>query len=275
MKRGAFILENLLGDPPPPPPNDVPPVKETTGATLKERLKSHREMAACARCHQKIDPPGFALENFNAIGKWREKEEDTKLPVDPSGELKGIGAFKGFDDFKRLLASRSQDVTRCLCEKLLLYALGRPLDAEGMATAYFSNGMPMTNARIARLAALKNLRSIGFDHSGYGPANGDTVEAFSGAGWEALIDSQVEEVHLGGTKMGPPWRNGTGPNDRPPSSHLSPCSGHQGGHRSHLQTSKVGELHRFRTSQHFKGLLLVWSARATRRHSHVEGAMYQ
>ena len=128
VKRGAFILENLLGDPPPPPPNDVPPVKETTGATLRERIASHRSMPACASCHVKMDPLGFALENFNAIGKWREKEEDTKLPVDPSGELVDGRKFAGFADFKQLLLSRRDDVARCLGEKLLLYALGRPLD---------------------------------------------------------------------------------------------------------------------------------------------------
>ncbi len=128
VKRGAFILENLLGDPPPPPPNDVPPVQETTGATLRERIASHRSMPACAGCHVKMDPLGFALENFNAIGKWREKEEDTKLPVDPSGELVDGRKFAGFADFKQLLLSRRDDVARCLGEKLLLYALGRPLD---------------------------------------------------------------------------------------------------------------------------------------------------
>jgi len=128
VKRGAFILENILGDPPPPPPNDVPPVKETTGSTLRERLAAHREMPACAGCHAKIDPLGFALENFNAIGKWREKEEDTKLPVDPSGEMKGGAKFAGFADFKQLLTARGDDVAECLCENLLLYALGRPLD---------------------------------------------------------------------------------------------------------------------------------------------------
>jgi hypothetical protein len=128
VKRGAFILENLLGDPPPPPPNDVPPVKETTGATLRERIASHRSMPACAGCHVKMDPLGFALENFNAIGKWRDKEEDTKLPVDPSGELVDGRKFAGFAEFKQLLLSRRDDVARCLGEKLLLYALGRPLD---------------------------------------------------------------------------------------------------------------------------------------------------
>jgi cytochrome c553 len=128
VKRGAFILENILGSPPPPPPNDVPPVKETKGATLRERLAAHRELPACAGCHAKIDPLGFALENFNAIGKWREQEEDTKLPVDPSGELVDGRTFASFTEFKQLLLSRRDAVARCLSEKLLLYALGRPLD---------------------------------------------------------------------------------------------------------------------------------------------------
>jgi len=134
VKRGAFILENILGSPPPPPPNDVPPVKETTGSTLRERLAAHREMPACAGCHAKIDPLGFALENFNAIGKWRDKEEDTKLPVDPSGEMKGGAKFAGFAEFKKLLTARSDDVAACLCQKLLMYALGRPLDFSDDAT---------------------------------------------------------------------------------------------------------------------------------------------
>lgn len=134
VKRGAFILENILGSPPPPPPNDVPPVKETTGSTLRERLAAHREMPACAGCHAKIDPLGFALENFNAIGKWRDKEEDTKLPVDPSGEMKGGAKFADFAEFKKLLTARSDDVAACLCQKLLMYALGRPLDFSDDAT---------------------------------------------------------------------------------------------------------------------------------------------
>ena len=91
-------------------------------------------MPACAGCHAKIDPLGFALENFNAIGKWREKEEDTKLPVDPSGEMKGGAKFAGFADFKQLLTARSDDVAECLCEKLLMYALGRPLDFSDEST---------------------------------------------------------------------------------------------------------------------------------------------
>jgi len=128
VKRGTFLLENIFGDPPPPPPNNVPPVKETKGATLRERLASHREEPACASCHAKIDPLGFALENFNAIGKWREKEEDSGLPVDPSGKMPAGGDFKTFVEFRELLARRGDDVARCLTEKLLMYALGRPVE---------------------------------------------------------------------------------------------------------------------------------------------------
>ncbi|QDU95815.1 Planctomycete cytochrome C [Lignipirellula cremea] len=125
VKRGAFLLENILGDPPPPPPNNVPPVKETTGATLRERLASHRDLPACASCHADIDPLGFALENFNAIGKWREHEEDTKLPVDPSGTMPSGARFENFPEFRNLLSERRDDVARCLAEKLMMYSLGR------------------------------------------------------------------------------------------------------------------------------------------------------
>lgn len=128
VKRGAFLLENIFGDPPPPPPNNVPPVKETQGATLRERLASHREEPACANCHAKIDPLGFALENFNAIGKWRVKEEDSGLPVDPSGKMPAGGEFSTFVQFRELLSQRSDDVARCLAEKLFMYALGRPVE---------------------------------------------------------------------------------------------------------------------------------------------------
>jgi hypothetical protein len=125
----VFLLENLLGSPPPPPPDDVPPVKETLGATLRERLKAHRELPACAGCHARIDPLGFALENFNAIGKWRSVEEETRLPIDASGELPDGRAFANFPEFRTLLLSRETDLVRCLTEKLLVYALGRPVHA--------------------------------------------------------------------------------------------------------------------------------------------------
>jgi len=134
VKRGTFILEQILGDPPPPPPPDVPPVPEPEGDTLKERLKSHRQLEACSGCHNKIDPLGFALENFNAIGKWRENEEDTKLPIDPSGTLKGGIDFEGYADFIDLLVGQEEAFQHCLAEKMMIYALGRPIDFSDAST---------------------------------------------------------------------------------------------------------------------------------------------
>jgi hypothetical protein len=129
--RGAWVLENILGSPPPPPPPDVPVIEpDIRGATtIRERLEKHRAVAACATCHALIDPPGFALESFDAIGRWRDAYSDTekKPPVDPSGELSGE-AFKDVTEFKRLLVERPERFARCLVEKLLVMALGRELD---------------------------------------------------------------------------------------------------------------------------------------------------
>jgi hypothetical protein len=129
--RGAWVLENILGTPPPPPPPNVPVIEpDIRGATtIRERLEKHRAVAACATCHALIDPPGFALESFDAIGRWRDAYSDTekKPPVDPSGELSGA-EFKNVAELKRLLVERPERFARCLVEKLLVMALGRELD---------------------------------------------------------------------------------------------------------------------------------------------------
>jgi hypothetical protein len=129
--RGAWVLENILGTPPPPPPPDVPVIEpDIRGATtIRERLEKHRAVAACATCHALIDPPGFALESFDAIGRWRDAYSDTekKPPVDPSGTLSGA-EFKNVVELKRLLVERPERFARCLVEKLLVMALGRELD---------------------------------------------------------------------------------------------------------------------------------------------------
>ena len=129
--RGAWVLENILGTPPPPPPPNVPVIEpDIRGATtIRERLEKHRAVAACATCHALIDPPGFALESFDAIGRWRDAYSDTekKPPVDPSGELSGT-EFKNVAELKRLLVERPERFARCLVEKLLTMALGRELD---------------------------------------------------------------------------------------------------------------------------------------------------
>ena len=130
VKRGRWILENLLGEPPPPPPPDVPELidegKELTG-TLREQMEQHRANPNCAVCHVKMDALGFALENFDAIGAWRLF--DGKHPVDASGELPGGGHFKGPAELAAYLRANMQgEFVHCLAEKMLTYALGRGLE---------------------------------------------------------------------------------------------------------------------------------------------------
>ena len=130
VKRGKWVLENLLGTPPPPPPPDVPELKEGQAAltgTLRQRMEQHRENPICASCHARMDPIGFGLENFNGIGEWRDKEGD--LPIDPAGKLVTGETFDGPDDLKAILMKRRRgDFVHCLAEKMLTYALGRGLE---------------------------------------------------------------------------------------------------------------------------------------------------
>jgi hypothetical protein len=129
VKRGKFVLDNLLGTPPPAAPAGVPELKEKgelTG-TLRQRMEQHRADPACASCHQLMDPLGFALENFDAIGKWRVKDGETS--IDSSGELPGGQKVTGAQTLRQLLKDQYQDrFVRCLIEKTLTYALGRGLD---------------------------------------------------------------------------------------------------------------------------------------------------
>jgi len=130
VKRGKFILDNILGTPPPPPPPDVPPLKEDNksveGLSVRQRLEEHRANPVCASCHQRMDPLGFGFENFDAIGGWRSL--DGKAPIDPSGVLPGGETFKGPAELKAILKGRQQDFAHCLAEKMLTYALGRGLE---------------------------------------------------------------------------------------------------------------------------------------------------
>ena len=130
VKRGRWVLEQVLGSPPPPPPPDVPELEEdhdtTTGTTLRERLEQHREDPACANCHAKMDPIGFALENYNAIGAFRTKEGE--LEIDTTAELPDGTTFDGIADLKQILKDKKQQFVRCLTEKMLTYALGRGLE---------------------------------------------------------------------------------------------------------------------------------------------------
>ena len=133
--RGKWILDALLGAPPPPPPPNVPTLPEATGeapATLRERLTLHRANAVCAGCHNKIDPLGFALENFDVLGRWRTDESGK--PIDTRGELPDGTAFDGVAGLKQVLLDRKDVVVRNLTEKMLGYALGRGLTREESCT---------------------------------------------------------------------------------------------------------------------------------------------
>jgi hypothetical protein len=125
VKRGKWVLEQPLNTPPPPPPPDVPQLdeaKQLTGS-LRERMEQHRANAICASCHQRMDPLGFAFENYDAIGRWREK--DGECAIDPSGVLPDGQTFQGPAELKAILKSKKDLFRRCLTEKILTYALGR------------------------------------------------------------------------------------------------------------------------------------------------------
>jgi hypothetical protein len=127
--RGKWVLENLLGTPPPPPPPDVPALEEKnigTTASLRERLEQHRANAACAVCHNQMDPIGFGLENYDASGAWRDREG--KFAIDSSGKLPSGKEFRGPQELKEVMRGQSDQFTRNLVEKMLTYALGRGLE---------------------------------------------------------------------------------------------------------------------------------------------------
>jgi hypothetical protein len=147
--RGAWIMERLLGRPLPPPPPGVPAVEpDIRGAvTLRQQLEKHRSQESCNICHAKMDPPGFALENFDVMGGWRDRYRadgegkpdvgigkggqkftfHSALPVDASGELPDGRKFSDIRDFKRLLLADEKQVARNLTRQLTVYATGAPI----------------------------------------------------------------------------------------------------------------------------------------------------
>lgn len=132
VTRGVWLLENILGTPPPIPPPDVEPLDpDTRGAkNIRDQLKRHREDATCFDCHQKIDPLGFALENFDAVGAWRSAyDKRGKLKVDASGELPDGSQFKNIVGLKEALKAKDVFFVRHLIEKLMAYALGKHIEA--------------------------------------------------------------------------------------------------------------------------------------------------
>jgi hypothetical protein len=131
VKRGKWILEVLLGEPPPPPLANVPDLDNTPpaedGLSLREKLRRHRADPNCASCHRRMDPLGFALENYDGIGLWRDR--DGPVPIETSGTLSDGSQFDGPVELKDLLVGpRRDDFVRCLTEHMLTYALGRKLE---------------------------------------------------------------------------------------------------------------------------------------------------
>ncbi len=129
VKRGKWIMENILGTPPPDPPADVPMLDEQTVLTgsLRQRMEQHRKDPQCSVCHQTMDPLGFAMENFDAVGRWRTK--DGEYEIDASGVLPDGKSFNGPAELREiLLAIGREDFAQCVTEKMLTYALGRGVE---------------------------------------------------------------------------------------------------------------------------------------------------
>ena len=171
--RGKWVLDNLLNAPPPEPPADVPNLDETTigtSASMREQLEQHRKDPTCASCHRRMDPLGFGLENFDAVGAWRTA--DGKFPIDATGVLPDGRTFNGPDELRTILSSEREAFSRAITSKLLTYALGRGLERYDAKTVKliasrlpqhdyrFSglvleivNSLPFTSRRPAREAA--------------------------------------------------------------------------------------------------------------------------
>jgi hypothetical protein len=139
----VYLREVLFNDPPdPPPPNvgEIEPNIRGKNLTVRERLAQHQQIEACAACHRGIDPYGLALENFNVIGVWRDRQDGENFggrerpAIDASGKLPGGAAFRDFAEFKTLLAQQHDRFRRALAERLFAYALGRAVEPSDRPT---------------------------------------------------------------------------------------------------------------------------------------------
>jgi len=130
--RGKWVLENILGAPPPPPPNNVPALQDRGEdgkiLSVREQLEQHRANPVCSSCHSRMDPLGFALENFDAIGKWRTTSGSDDTPIDASAELPDGTKIDGPAELRKVLASKDNQFVTTVTEKLLTYALGRGVE---------------------------------------------------------------------------------------------------------------------------------------------------
>ncbi len=181
--RGKWILENFLNDPPPPPPPGTPNLNESAiGATssLRQQLEQHRANPACATCHSRMDPLGFGLDNYDAVGHWRT--QDGKFPIDSTGTLPGGKTFSTPAQMKEILKADRGAFARCLTEKMLTYALGRGVERyDRPAVNLISRRLAASDYRFSRLV-LEIVKSLPFEERhGEAPARPpQQTIAFSG-----------------------------------------------------------------------------------------------
>ena len=139
IRRGAWVATAIFNQPPPPPPDTIPAIEaddqaiESLGLTLRQRLEQHQSDRSCATCHQKIDPLGFAFENFDAIGRWRQTYR-SGLSIDSAGTLFGQANFADVESFKDAILENPEWFMRGFIEHMLSYALGRELELEDRTT---------------------------------------------------------------------------------------------------------------------------------------------
>ena len=153
MKRGKWVLESILGAPPPPPVPDAANLKPEPGdasLTLRQRMERHRKDPNCASCHNRMDPIGFGLENYDAIGVWRDR--DGGKPIDAAAVLPDGGKFNGPTELKKIIQARKEQFVECLVEKMLTFGLGRGVEHyDGPVIKDLSNAMAKNGYKLSTL----------------------------------------------------------------------------------------------------------------------------
>jgi mono/diheme cytochrome c family protein len=163
VMRGKWVLDNLLDAPPPEPPADVPNLDDSTigtSASMRQQLEEHRKNPTCASCHRRMDPLGFGLENFDAVGAWRT--EDGKFPIDSSGQLPDGRTFTGPEELRKILSSEREAFSRAITSKLLTYGLGRGLErSDARAIKQIASRLPQHGYKFSGLV-LEIVNSLPF-----------------------------------------------------------------------------------------------------------------